>query len=49
MNKFWKLVWNLSEKFNIDLGQYAPYVFGKMIGSKGKLIDYPNEYPSEQI
>ena len=43
MNKFWKLVWNLSEYFHINLGKYAPYIFGKMIGSKGKRVEYPSD------
>ena len=29
-------IWNLAEYFHIDLGKYAPIIFGWMIGSKGK-------------
>lgn len=29
-------VWNTSEYLNIGLGDYAPIVFGWMIGLKGK-------------
>ena len=32
-------IWNLSEWSGIGLGKYAPYVFGKMIGSKGSEVD----------
>ena len=28
----WGLVWRFSEFMGIDLGNYAPYVFGKMLG-----------------
>jgi hypothetical protein len=28
-------VWEISEFTGIGLGRFAPYVFGKMIGSKG--------------
>ena len=31
-----KIVWYFSEHFRINLGKYAPYVFEKMIGVKGK-------------
>ena len=34
-----KWIWNIAEYFYIDLGNYAPVVFGWMIGSKGKRID----------
>ena len=34
----YKQIWNLSEWSGIGLGKYAPMVFGKMIGSKGKRI-----------
>ena len=36
---FYGLIWNMAEYFRIDLGKYAPTVFGKMIGSKGKKIN----------
>lgn len=32
------LAWNLSEYTGIGLGRFAPFVFGKMIGRKGKRI-----------
>jgi hypothetical protein len=38
-----KLIWNLSEYFNIPLGNFAPTVFGWMIGSKGKKINEDNK------
>ena len=28
------MIWNFSEDFNIPLGRFAPYVFGKAIGAK---------------
>jgi len=30
-----KIIWELSELFEVGLGKYAPTVFGWMIGSKG--------------
>lgn len=36
---FYTLIWNVSEFTGIGLGKYAPYVFGKMIGSDGVEID----------
>ena len=30
----WGLLWDISEFTGIGLGRFAPYVFGKMIGSK---------------
>lgn len=38
MSKFWLAIWEIAEYFYIDLGTFAPYVFGKMIGRKGKRI-----------
>jgi len=29
-----KIIWYISETLNIPLGQYAPFIFGKMIGAK---------------
>lgn len=34
MNKFWLFIWNTAEAFHIDLGRFAPFVFGKMMGAK---------------
>ena len=34
----WKLIWNLGEWSGIGLGRFGPFVFGKMIGRKGKRI-----------
>lgn len=34
----WKLIWNISEYTGVGLGRFAPYVFGKMINSKGKKL-----------
>lgn len=37
-----KLIWNISEFFNIGLGQYAPLIFAWMIGCTNyKRIDQP--------
>lgn len=30
---FWSLLWKFSERFDIPLGKYAPYVVHKMIDS----------------
>jgi len=38
MNKFWKALWDFCEYNNLSLGILAPYVFGKMIGRKGKRV-----------
>ena len=38
MKLFWKAIWSLSEFTGIGLGRFAPYVFGKMIGCKGKKV-----------
>jgi hypothetical protein len=38
MRRFWTFVWELSENSGIGLGRFAPFVFGKMIGAKGKRI-----------
>jgi hypothetical protein len=38
MKWFWKGIWNFSEITGIGLGRFAPYIFGKMIGSKGVRI-----------
>lgn len=35
---FWTQIWNLSEWSGIGLGHLAPWVFGKMVGSKGKKL-----------
>jgi hypothetical protein len=39
MKWFWKTIWELSEFYGIGLGRFAPFVFGKMIGRKGKKIN----------
>ena len=36
MKRLGRLIWNFSECFNVSLGNFAPIVFGWMIGSKGK-------------
>ncbi len=33
------IIWNLSEFTGIGLGRFAPYIFGRMIGAKGKRIN----------
>lgn len=30
-----KQIWDFSEFYNMPLGRFAPFVFGKMIGRKG--------------
>lgn len=35
----WKLIWEFSERYKLSLGRFAPFVFGKMIGVKGKKIN----------
>jgi hypothetical protein len=32
------LIWNTSERLGIGLGRFAPFVFGKMIGVKGRKV-----------
>lgn len=34
----WRAIWVLSEIAGVRLGRFAPYVFSKMIGSKGLKI-----------
>jgi len=38
MSKFWRTIWELSEFTGIGLGRFAPFVLGKMINRKGKMI-----------
>lgn len=38
MRFIFKTIWDLSEFYHIPLGRFAPYVFNKMIGSKGKKL-----------
>ena len=55
----YKWIWNLSEWSGIGLGRFAPFVFGKMIGSKGKEVreclcmlcdkEYPVWYADNEI
>ena len=35
MDKFWANVWDFCEFWGISLGKFAPFVFGKMMGSEG--------------
>lgn len=35
---FWAFVWWLSETSGIGLGRFAPFVFERMIGGKGKRV-----------
>lgn len=44
MRWFWSMIWNTAEWTGTDLGRFAFYVFGKMIGKKGKRIDASNLY-----
>ena len=34
--RIYTFIWNVSEFTGIGLGRCAPYVFGKMLGKKGK-------------
>jgi len=36
---FFTWLWQFAEKHKINLGPLAPYVFGEMIGRKGKKLD----------
>lgn len=38
MSPFWRWIWNTSEHYGIGLGRFGPFVFGKMIGIKGKRV-----------
>ncbi len=38
MKLLWRLIWTLSETFGIPLGRCAPFVFGRMVGCKGKRL-----------
>ena len=35
---FWRFVWRFSEACGINLGRFAPWVFGQMIGSRGREV-----------
>lgn len=35
----WAFIWETSELTGIPLGRFAPYIFGKMIGSPNKKKD----------
>lgn len=32
------MIWNTAEWTGTDIGRFAPYVFGKVIGNKGNRI-----------
>jgi len=38
MKKAGLMIWNMAEYLSIDLGKFAPIVFGWMIGKRGKRI-----------
>ncbi len=38
MKQFWRSIWNLAEFYSIDLGRFAPWILGKMLGVKGRRI-----------
>jgi hypothetical protein len=38
MRWFWRAVWNTSELTGVGLGRFAPFVFGRMLGAKGKRV-----------
>lgn len=35
---FWGLIFNLCEELHVNLGSFAPWVFGQMIGRKARLF-----------
>lgn len=35
----WRIVWDFSEWAGLDLGRLAPWVFGQMIGCRGRRVD----------
>lgn len=37
--KICTVIWEMSEYYNIPLGWFAPYIFGGMIGCKGKRVN----------
>lgn len=37
--RFYRFIWKTSEFFGINLGRFAPFIFGKMLGSKGKKVN----------
>ncbi len=39
----WKFIWWFSEYFDVPLGRFAPFVLGKMIGSKGVSVEPPTD------
>ena len=38
MKLVFRFIWLFTETFGIPLGRFAPFVFGRMIGKKGKRI-----------
>jgi hypothetical protein len=35
---FWRLMWDIFEKKHWSFGRFAPWVFGQIIGRKGRRI-----------
>ena len=40
MRQPWRWIWQLSEWSGIGLGPFAPFVFERMIGRKGRRITH---------
>lgn len=38
-----RVIWNTCERFHIDLGKYAPKVFGWMVGAKPRKVLTKND------
>jgi len=45
MTALYTWIWNFSEWSGIGLGRFAPFVFERMIGSKGTKIESMKEKP----
>jgi len=45
----WRSVWSLSETCGIDLGRFAPWVFGQMIGRRGREVEERGLMPLSHI
>lgn len=35
---FWRFIWDFAEMFGFNFGRFTPWVFGKMIGRKGRRV-----------
>ena len=41
-----RLLWEFCEATGINLGRFAPWVFGKMIGCKGRRVNERKDHGS---